>query len=186
MATRTTTRQSAEERRASIIAAATAEFSRSGLHGTSTHAIAKRAGISQPYIFQLFATKQELFLAACDAAFERIRTAFTDAVAADPENPKDAMGIAYVALLQDRDTLLMQLHAYAASYDPEVRDAIREEFGDLLRLIERLIGTGAEDARDFVAHGMLLNVIAALDLPELAQKREWVARMLDGTGIDCA
>src|SRR3712207_4549064 len=104
--TTTRTRQTADERRAALIAAATAEFAAGGLHGTSTHAIAKRAGISQPYVFQLFPTKQELFLAAVAAAFDRVRDAFRAAVAADPDDPLHAMGGAYVELLANREEML--------------------------------------------------------------------------------
>ena len=178
-------RQSADERRAAIIEAAATEFSAAGLHGTSTHAIAKRAGISQPYIFQLFGSKHELFLAACSASFQRVREDFIAAAAADPDNPQEAMGAAYVELLSDREALLMMLHAFAASSDPLVRDAIRDEFGAIIRLVERLLGTEPAAVRAFIAQGMLLNVSAALDLPQLAAKQAWAARMFEGTGVDC-
>ncbi|HEX8105029.1 MAG TPA: TetR/AcrR family transcriptional regulator [Solirubrobacteraceae bacterium] len=180
----TRTRQTADERRAALIDAATAEFAAGGLHGTSTHAIAKRAGISQPYIFQLFPTKQDLFLAAVAAGFDRVREAFRRAVADDPENPLQAMGAAYRTLLADRDELLMQHHAYAASFDPEVRAFVRDQFADLLRLIERLSGADPETVRGFAAQGMLLNVVAALDLVDLAAKEAWVARLFEGTAMD--
>ena len=178
-------RQTADERRHTIVEAAAAEFSAAGLHGTSTHAIAKRAGISQPYIFQLFGSKQELFLAACSASFQRVRDAFAEAAAANPDNAREAMGTAYVQLLSDRESLLMMLHAFAASSDPVVREATRREFGDIIRLVERLLGSDPEDVRGFIAQGMLLNVSAALDLPGLAGEQAWAARMFEGTGVDC-
>lgn len=177
-------RQTADERRTALIAAATAEFAAGGLHGTSTHAIAKRAGISQPYIFQLFGTKQDLFLAAVASAFERVREAFRAAVAADPEDPLHAMGGAYVDLLANREEMLMQHHAYAASYDPTVRAFVQAQFADLLRLIERLSGASPEIVREFAAQGMLLNVVASLDLVDLARKEEWAARLFRGTALD--
>lgn len=175
------TRQTADARRVALIAAATAEFAAGGLHGTSTNAIAKRAGISQPYVFQLFATKQELFMAVVKSAFDRVRAAFKEAVAANPEAPLDAMAGAYIVLLADRDELLIQHHAYAASHDPEMRAFVRDRFADLLRLIERLSGADPETVRSFAAQGMLLNVVAALDLADLARKEEWVARLFAGT-----
>src|ERR671916_101839 len=57
-------RSTSEERREQVIAAAVKEFAEKGFHATSTGAIAKRAGISQPYIYALFPNKHELFLAA--------------------------------------------------------------------------------------------------------------------------
>ncbi len=63
-------RMSAEERRESVIRAATTEFARGGYHGTSTEAIAKRVGVSQPYLFRLFPGKQAIFLAAAERCVE--------------------------------------------------------------------------------------------------------------------
>src|ERR1700737_4186314 len=73
-------RHTAEERRAEVLKAAVAEFALHGLHGTSTEMIAKRIGISQPYIFRLFPSKKELFLAAVERCFDRVEAAFTAAV----------------------------------------------------------------------------------------------------------
>ena len=66
----TTTRQTAEERREAVLDAATHEFAVKGFHGASTEDIARAAGISQPYLFRLFGSKKELYLAAfarCEA-----------------------------------------------------------------------------------------------------------------------
>ena len=60
---RTRTRKSAEERREEIVAIAIEQFALNGYKGTSTEAIAREAGISQPYLFRLFKTKRDLFLA---------------------------------------------------------------------------------------------------------------------------
>ena len=73
------TRQSADERRTAVLAAAITEFAHSGYAGTSTEAIARRAGISQPYLFRLFRTKKELFMATYDLVGTRIERAFASA-----------------------------------------------------------------------------------------------------------
>ena len=73
------TRMTADERRDAIVAAATEEFANGGLVGASTEAIARRAGVSQPYIFQLFGTKKDLFLAVIRSCFGRTRLAFEEA-----------------------------------------------------------------------------------------------------------
>ena len=57
------------ERRADIVDAAIVEFAKRGLEGTSTYDIARRAGISQPYLFRLFGTKKGLFKAATEQCF---------------------------------------------------------------------------------------------------------------------
>src|SRR5437868_12716756 len=65
----TTTRMSQGERREEILEAALDEFADHGYHGGSTEGIARRAGISQPYVFRLFGTKQELFKAVVARCF---------------------------------------------------------------------------------------------------------------------
>ena len=121
-----TTRISKEERRREIIEAATREFAVGGLHGTPVAAIAKRVGVSQPYLFQLFGTKKELFLAAVRRTFERTIGTFRSAAAeagqdAATEAVLTSMGVAYQQLLDDRRLLLMQMQAYAACEDDEIR-----------------------------------------------------------------
>ncbi len=74
-----TTRQSAEERREAVLDAAAEAFARGGLHGTSTEDIARTAGISQPYLFRLFGSKKELFLAVNEACFARTLETFRTA-----------------------------------------------------------------------------------------------------------
>ena len=74
----TATRQTAEARREAVIAAARREFAQHGLHGASTDRIAREAGISQPYLFRLFGSKKELFLAVNEACFARTLEVFRD------------------------------------------------------------------------------------------------------------
>src|SRR6266571_6871148 len=95
----TARRHTAGERREEIVTAAMAEFALGGLNGTSTEAIARRAGVSQPYLFRLFGTKKDLFLAAVERGFDRVEAAFRRAAEAHPENVLEAMGKAYGTLL---------------------------------------------------------------------------------------
>jgi AcrR family transcriptional regulator len=162
------TRISSEERREELIDAAVKEFAANGYHATSTTAIAKRAGISQPYVYALFPNKRELFLAANLHVVERIRGAFAEAARGIPE-PEDrlhAMGKAYIRLLEDRDEIMFQHQANAAAGDPDLREPVRREFMRLVDDVGRLSGASEEDVWSFMAHGMMLNVIAALNLPE--------------------
>jgi AcrR family transcriptional regulator len=165
----------ADERRDAIVAAATDEFATGGLVGASTEAIARRVGVSQPYVFQLFGTKKQLFIAVVRSCFERTRLAFEDAATrwtpdADAcDSPLAAMGIAYTRLLADRTLLLVQLQAYAACSDPEVRAVVREEWGRLHRDVSRVSGASREDIHHFFAEGMLMNLGAAVGLPGRAE-----------------
>jgi AcrR family transcriptional regulator len=164
-------RMTADERRESVLEAAVIEFSARGLDGTSTEHVAHRAGISQPYLFRLFPTKKALFLALVERCFQRVSEAFSAAADGHTgEEAFEAMGTAYNELLVDRTLLLLQLHAYAASDDPEIRDATRAGFWRLWQLVERLTGQPFERVLQFFAIGMLLNVAAALDLQTVDER----------------
>lgn len=163
-----TSRISADERRDVVIKAATTEFAATGYAGTSTEAIARRAGVSQPYLFQLFGTKKDLFLATVRACFGRCRGTFEQTGAAaraqdpDPEHVLDVMGHAYKRLLVNREQLRLQLQAYAACEDPEIAAVVREELNGLCRAVARVSGADDEALESWMAHGMLLNVSAAI------------------------
>ena len=164
------TRLSAEERRDAIVAAATVEFARGGLAGTSTDAIARRAGVSQPYLFQLFGTKKELFIAVVRRCFERTAMRFqaagrdARAQSANADVILHAMGLAYQDMIVDRDLLLLQLHAYAACGDTEIRDIVRDEFTRLYREVARLSGAEETALQQWFAYGMFCNVSTAVGL----------------------
>ena len=174
------TRLTAEERRTAILEIAREEFARSGYRGTSTERIAARAGVSQPYLFRLFGTKKHLFLACVEAGFrltlERFRHAAEDRRGRDALR---AMGDAYMELLQDRTLLQAQLQAYAAAVDDaEVREAVRRGFGELVSFVEQASGADAASLTRFTAKGMLLNVIASMDL--LHARERWAKRLVEG------
>ena len=164
----TVNRLSAEERREAVLDAAVHEFAQAGYHAASTTNIAKRAGISQPYIYALFPNKKALFIAVQQRVSARIRKAFVEAAqeATSPEDRMDRMGEAYTRLLDDRDHLLAQLHGFAAAGDPEIREPVAACFRETLDTIGKLIGGTPEDARAFVSMGMYLNIARALDLPK--------------------
>ena len=159
---------SAEDRRGQVIRAAVAEFSRRGLEGTSTADIAKRVGVSQPYLFRLFPTKKALFIEALHYSCDRIAAVFTEA--ADGKYGAEAlsaMGAAYQELLMaDSDLLGMQLQQFAACSDEEVQGAVREGMQRTWQHVENLTGAPVELRADYFAKGMLCNVIAAMGRPE--------------------
>ena len=74
------------------------EFAAKGLHGTSTEDIAKRAGISQPWLFRLFGTKKTL-AEACRRCMRDVAAMAAAAAGKSGEEALDAMGAAYVELL---------------------------------------------------------------------------------------
>lgn len=185
-------RHTAEERRAEVLQAAVAEFALHGLNGTSTEMIARRIGISQPYIFRLFPSKKELFLGAIDQCFDRVEAAFRIAaekpvthsesgarVEISPAEARlHAMGHAYVQLLTKRELLLFQMQAYAACSDDDVRRKVRLRWDRLMKTAGEISGAPPNALTAFFARGMLMNVLASIGLvPEKAMER-WGRNLL--------
>ena len=177
MAAEPRVRRTAEERREEILEIAVRHFAGGGYRGTSTDAIAREAGISQPYLFRLFRTKKELFLACSDEADDRISGVFRRAAAgAAPGEALAAMGRAYIdELLPDRHAVLMQMQGLAAVSDPEIQAHVRAAWKRLVAEVTALSGADAASVWTFFAHGQLLNVTAALDLAAVAGEDGWAA-----------
>jgi len=162
----------AAERREALVEAAVAAFAEHGFHGTPTTEIAKAAGISQAYLFRLFPTKAELYVAAVDRCYKRLGEAMRAAAEdehAPGETPLQRMGHAYAALLQDQTTLRATLQAFAAASgeDVAIRDAVRSGYGELVELIRRISGAEGEELQAFFARGMLMTVLAGMDAPSI-------------------
>ena len=172
----------AAERRDALIEAAVHEFAQGGLHGTPVDKIARRVGVAQPYVFSLFESKRELFLAAVERCFERVGERFAAAVAefdaaiAQPDTDVvTAMGHAYVELLDsNRDYLMLQLQSYAACDDEVIRDRVRILYARLVAHVQELSGADQERIDEFFRYGMWLNVAAAMGVPDLSVGCEWV------------
>jgi AcrR family transcriptional regulator len=182
----TAVRHTAEQRREEVLAAAVAEFAIHGLHGTSTEMIAKRIGISQPYIFRLFPSKKDLFLAAIDQCYDRVEAAFRNAASGSVPVPEahthllgspvearlHAMGHSYLRLLAKREVLLFQMQAYAACSDDDVRRKVKLRWDRLMTLTGELSGASTGELTAFFAKGMLMNAVASIGLiPERATEK---------------
>jgi len=177
-------RKSATERRDEILEAALVEFAAHGLDGGSTEAIARAAGISQPYVFRLFGTKKQLFIATVERCMRGTLDMFHTASAGlKGEDALHAIGEAYVERLASDPTYLhSQMQAYAASGDPEIREVVRRGYGEFVDYVERVSGVPADCVAHFFAKGMLLNVIASMDL--LQAEEGWAQRLIDGCRKD--
>jgi AcrR family transcriptional regulator len=175
----TAVRQTADERREAVLAAAAREFARTGLHGASTERIAAAAGISQPYLFRLFGTKKELYLATTARRMEETYQAFERASRGKTgEEALRAMGEAYRGLVQDREHLQLMLQCFAGADDPDVRAGLRRTWRDLVDLVERVSGAPPEVVSGFFAKGMLLNSLNAMGLFD--DPTPWGDRLIAG------
>ena len=177
----------AAERRDALIAAAIEEFAEGGLHGTPVDRIARRVGVAQPYVFSLFPTKRDLFIAAVERGFEIVTELFAAGAARFlAEHPEGSytrdellgfIGDGYVALVaQDRHKLMFQLQAYAACDDDIIRKAVNEAYERLTAAVRELTGATEDELSEFFAMGMWLNVQAAIGRPDLETACEWIAR----------
>jgi AcrR family transcriptional regulator len=177
----TVTRKSQGERREEILDAALAEFAEHGYHGASTEGIAARAGISQPYVFRLFGTKKELFMAVVARCFRETLELFQRAAEGKRgRDALDAMGTAYVdRMLGDRSRLQLQMQAYAACEDEDIRRDVRQGYGDLVAYVERVTDLDQKAVASFFARGMLLNVFASMGL-FVEHAEPWAERLLAG------
>ncbi|MFI6344664.1 TetR/AcrR family transcriptional regulator [Streptomyces sp. NPDC050560] len=166
-------RMSAEERRESVVRAALQEFARGGYNGTSTDAIAKRVGVSQPYLFRLFPDKKAIFLAAVERCIAEMKGLFEKAAEGlEGEEAQHAMARAYTeAVVEEPQWLLMQMHAFAAvataeeSGDHEFGAVVRANWEDLWDTVHIPLGAEIDETTAFMAYGMLINCLLAMGFP---------------------
>jgi AcrR family transcriptional regulator len=179
----------AAERRNALIEAAVHHFAHGGLHGTKVSAIAAEVGVAQPYVFSLFPTKRDLFLAADKRCFEKVAALFEEAGAEfDKNGPREpgedklqALGHAYMdSLAENPDLLLLQLQAYAAcGDDEEIRTAVRRQYAELVEVCRRVSGVDDDERLDaFFQTGMWCNVAAALGVEDFTVGSGWVQESL--------
>ena len=196
-----TTRIPAAERRELILEAATAVFAERGYAGTTTDQVARAAAISQPYVVRMFGTKENLFLEAMDRALGKVFDAFRGVIAAydsgelaaepaqldpslgsgRPEQIKALMGVAYADLIEDRGILMMLMQSFVTGHETVIGPRARDGFLALFRLVRDEAGLEAEQARDFLAQGMLMNTLLNLRLPEIYDADPTAGELLECT-----
>jgi len=168
-------RKTAEERREEILEFAVSEFAVHGLSGGSVERVAERSGVSQPYVYRLFGTKKELFLAAMRRVGDRVAGAFREAAEADDSgDPLKAMGRSYNPSLFRQEEMMMVLQGVTASGDPEVREAVGARFAAMWRYIQEATGASDERVWHFFGAGMMLTLDAAVGLTSRLGKEDWL------------
>ncbi|MGI8593864.1 MAG: TetR/AcrR family transcriptional regulator [Solirubrobacteraceae bacterium] len=172
-------RLTAAERRSDLVAAAISEFAAAGLAGASTEAIARRAGISHAYLFRLFGTKRDLFLAAVDASFGHVLATFKRAEERrGPREPfQQALGHSYTALIEDRKELLFAFHAYAACGDEDIRAVVEARYMEIFEWVRRTGDLTVDETRLFMSAGLLIAVGAAIGNDRLSPDGSWTGRV---------
>ena len=187
----------AEARRAAVLDTACRVFARCSYRGATTAEIAPEARVTEPILYRHFASKQALYLACIDDAWERIRAAWDEAVAAEPDPAAwtQAMSTAFFQFKEQRSAVAtLWLHALTESGDdPEIRRYLRRHLREVhdfvADVLVRCQAAGAvpaeRDARAeawiFVAVGLLVAVAGRLgglpagDLDRIrASRRAWL------------
>lgn len=162
-----TTRMKAEDRRELVLAAAAVVFGDKGYVGATTDAVAKAAGVSQPYVVRMFGTKAALFQAVLERSLERLVEAFRVAIAESVASGEDAgacIGRHYVDLLADRGLLLSLMQAFMLGADPEIGPTARAGFLRVYRLLRDEGGLSPEQAAEFLSGGMMINTMVGLQM----------------------
>ncbi|MBP1239862.1 AcrR family transcriptional regulator [Frigoribacterium sp. PvP120] len=175
-------RSTADAQRERVTAAAVRVFAHRGLYATPVADVAAEASVSPAYVFRLFGDKEGLFVAAVRSTYARVADAMTQAgeqsSATDPRDLLAAMTDAYVALIADRDLILMQAHAQAASNAPAVRGAVREGLAAVVAAVSDGSGAGPADVQRFIAYGQLCHLIVQTDLDSVPAS--WAATLTAG------
>jgi TetR/AcrR family transcriptional regulator len=163
-------RVSSAVRREQILAAASRVFGERGYVGATTDQVAREAGISQPYVVRMFGGKEKLFIAVLDRALGKLLDAFNGALDLAREKGEThqetmaRMGAAYADLIRDRGILLSLMQAFIAGHEPVIGERARAGFMQVYSLLRNEAGMEPDDLVDFLAHGMLFNVLIAMRL----------------------
>jgi AcrR family transcriptional regulator len=156
-------RSTAAHRRAQAIAAGMRIFADQGLTTSAVQQVADEIGVSQPYVFRLFGSKQAFFLACLDELEARVRAVFREAAAAYPNDPMPAMGAGFRELIADGVISGMWLQAVtAARRDEEIAARCRQLAARVLAEVERWTEAPPEDLARFAARGALVMLLQPL------------------------
>jgi AcrR family transcriptional regulator len=170
-------------RRETVINSAIAVFAKAGYLGTPIAAVAKHAKISSAYVFKLFPSKQELFVAALEQAFGLILSTLSDGAgrSADqtPDGVLSAMEAAYATLISNRDLLMLQVHALSVADVQEIGAAFRKGLQTIAKFVKSRSGASDDAVQRFFAYSQLCHLITTISLD--GNSAAW-ARMLT-TGI---
>ena len=154
--------------------AATAVFGERGYFGATTDAVAKVAGVSQPYVVRMFGTKEALFLEVLERALDTLMKTFARALtdtsplpAGLDDTPSLRIGRAYADLLVDRGLLLSLMQSFMLGADPVIGPVARAGFIRVYTFLREEVGMTPQDADIFLAHGMMMNTMVGLRMADL-------------------
>ena len=177
------TLSTADARRETVVSSAVATFARGGYRATPIADVAEHAAISPAYVSKLFVNKTQLFVAALDECYARIVAALeagADATGPDatPTDVLSAMGAAYAELVADRDLLMLQVHAQAATDVPEVAAAVRRGIAKITDFVRSRSRAADAEVQQFIAFGQLCHLLTTIDAFDV--DAAWAATLTAG------
>ncbi len=159
-------------RKDQIINHAAVLFASQGYYKTTTAHVAEAVGVTQPYVFHFFKTKEQLYLAVLDRAFHRMQEAFAR-VEAPPEQLSAVMGDAFNNLLAThRNEMLLLMQSFTTP-EPGVREITKDRFSQIYdRVVERFENAGLpnanREASTFISCGLIITLAEVLEMPKLS------------------
>jgi AcrR family transcriptional regulator len=142
-------RDVSEERRAQILGAATAVFSRAGLTGASMDDIAEQAGLSKGSLYWYFNSKEDIILGILDAMISREYEAFNDLNAQSLSAEELLISILDFALedLENMQSMLPILFEYWGMIQrkKKIRDRLGKYYKEMFAVMRPIIQQGVDN-----------------------------------------
>jgi AcrR family transcriptional regulator len=177
-----TVRKTRGERREQALAAAREEFARAGMQG-SVDLVAERAGVTASYLLRLFGTKKALFIAVVQRAFEHTLSEYERATkGTNGSEALEAVAATRGRLGNDeRVTMMIQLQAFAACDDEEVREATSAGYGRIVEFVHAASDASPNELARFLGDVTHHRILAAMHMTTGPDRPEW-ARLLEEVG----
>lgn len=163
------TRMPANERKKLMLEAAVRVFGRLGYAAATTDSIAREAGVSQAYVVRFFRSKETLFEEAAASVVERLCEQFAQAsvpLEGSAIERRQALGDMYADIVKDHDTFMMIVRLFMMGSDPRFGQLSRDSFARVYRVLREDVGMDPKEARLFLSHGLLVNLVLSLRLWE--------------------
>jgi AcrR family transcriptional regulator len=144
-----------------VVAAARAEFAAQGYAGATTDAIARRAGVSQPYVVRLFGSKERLFLRCAREVQQQVIATYRQTAEDNGSHPEQIqLGAAFRDLLISDPVCVKLMHQInALGQHPELGDYAREWFVEVYSVVRHECHLNPAQAADFLSKGTLISTL---------------------------
>lgn len=161
-------RMKAIDRRRQLLEASIQCFAAYGYKGTTTARLAKAAGVTEPVLYQHFASKRDLFVALLEEVGKEVLRQWRRAIT-PLKSPLDQLRILLrmnPAIADPRTVLLYRVifAAQTETNEPEIQAALREHYEQYAQFLTDLLER-AQDAnlvrRDVSASGLAWQLIHA-------------------------